>query len=196
MQKKGEEDKSKIFVYENANISLKKFKYDEVNPPTFYLIKENLDLQRELRSSLLSDHGLDSLNLDCALEISIDGGAKATLTPPIIEVTERKVSYVPQDGEIDYSDKAAKIKIPLICDGAHRVFLAKEKNEYFTGVNISGVNPEYPYYAHPNGWDKVNIVDTVPKTLEEKKFYRYEDCYALYRNFGVIGCGKPRGVGK
>ncbi len=185
-----------IFVYKDATISLRTFTYDEVNPPTFYLINKNLETQRNLFLSLDKDHKITPLELDGALEIRNEKGEIWTLTPPIIEVTERSVRYVPQDGEIDYSEYVNKIKIPLICDGAHRVQVAREYGMPFIGLSIVGADPKHPYYAHPNGWDMVKIVDEVPKTKIEKKFYRYEDCYALYRDFDVLGCGKPRGVGK
>ena len=52
------------------------------------------------------------------------------------------------------------------------------------------------FYAHPNEWNKVKIFDDTPKTKRGKKLYSREDNYALYRNFGILGCGEPRGVSK
>lgn len=188
---KPREDGSQIYVYKDADISLQQLRSEQVNPPTFYLLKKQMEVQRDLRR-LLAEQGIDSLNLDRALEIKNDSGKIWTLTPPIIEVTPRTVKYNQQQGEIDYSQRSSNINIPLICDGAHRVALARELNTSFTAVYISGVDENFPYYAHPNGWDMVNVVEEVPKTKEEKKFYRFLDCYALYRDFGVVGCGKPR----
>jgi hypothetical protein len=187
-------DGSEIKVYEKANITLKTIKSDEVNPTTFYLLKENIEFQRGLRNFLIRGYGIDTLHLDCALELLNDKEEVWTLAPPVIEVTPRLVKYQPSADEIDYST-SVKIHIPIINDGAHRVALARELNSDFTCVFISKALEEFPFYSHPNNWDQVRIVDTVPKTKAEKKFYSREDCYALYRNFGILGIGKPRGLG-
>lgn len=183
-----------VFVYADANISLREFHVDEINPTSFYVIKDNLQRQKDLREVLLKK-GIDSLHLDKAYEIKNSLGEMWTLMPPVIEVAERKISYVPQEDEIKYSDEI-KLKIPVINDGMHRVFLAREEGESFNGVYVSGVMKEFPFYAHPNGWDMVKMVDEVPATKKEKKFYSRNDCYGLYRDFGVLGCGAPRGTSK
>ncbi|MBX4212440.1 hypothetical protein KW787_03240 [Candidatus Pacearchaeota archaeon] len=189
-------DGSSIFVYENAHISLKKLISDQVNPPTFYLLQKNLDFQHQLHDYMKDKHNIDTLNLEGALEIrNNDTNQEWTLTPPIIEVVPKTVKYVPREGELIY-DAEVKVQIPLINDGAHRVALARNLGESFTGLYISGAPEKFPYYAHPNSWDRVKIVEEVPKTKEEKKLYTRENCYALYRDFGVIGCGEPRNLGK
>ncbi len=194
-----DENGNDIFPYKNAHIRLEDFHAEDVNPPTFYLLRKSLQYQKSLHEALRA-LGHNSLHLtpqSAALEILCkERNELWTLTPPIIELTERIVRYVPQDGEIDYEDKPTNIIIQLICDGAHRVAFSREQGGGFTGVKISGSDSRYPYYAHPNGWDKVKVVDEVPATKEDKKFYRFEDCYGLFRNFDVIGCGKPRGFGK
>lgn len=195
--KKTAQDSTPIHVYKNAHIIFKKFKAEEVNPPTFYLIKRNLDFQRQLRQYMLKIYHIDTLNLDSALEIRNKTNDETwLLTPPIIEITPRLIQFVPQEeGEITYKTQI-KLHIPLICDGAHRVAIAKESNIEFTAISISNVNEKYLFYAHPNHWDRVKIVDEIPKTKVEKKLYRFEDCYALYRDFDTLGCGKPRYTGK
>lgn len=197
MQKR--EDGSEIFPYKNAHINLRSFHIDEVNPPTFYLLKKNTLVLQEFHQALLS-RGYDFLHLTekvAGLEIlKKEGDELWTLIPPIIESTAREVRFVPQKDEVDYGHASTTITIQLVCDGAHRVALSRERGGYFVGVAVSGVDPLYPYYAHPNGWEMVKMVDEVPATMEDKKFYRFENCYALYRNFDQIGCGKPRGFGK
>ncbi len=182
-----------IRVYEKAEIGIRILSPDEVNPSTFYLIASNLQFQRKLRENLLTK-GIDTLNLEKALEIQ-NGEEIWTLTPPIIEVTPRTVQYIPQDGEINYS-KTTELQIPTINDGCHRIKLAQDLGINVTCVFISGASREYPFYAHPNSWDEVKIVSQVPETKREKKLYMREDCYALYRNFGAIGCDKPRFTSK
>ncbi len=179
-----------IKVYKNSHITLKKFKAHEVNPPTFYLLNKNLQFQRDLRYHFLSKYNIDTLNLDEALEIINEKSETWLLTPPIIELTPRIIKYIPQKDEIMH-DEEIKVYIPLICDGAHRVELAKELDIEFTSVFISGVDENFPYYAHPNSWNKVKIVNEVPH-LSKKKLYRLQDSYPLYRDFSIIGCGGPR----
>jgi len=190
-----DEDGNEIFVYKDAKISLKKFHPKEVNPTTFYVLRKALKFQRELRTYLMEEHGIDSLHLNEAIEIVNEDGQLWTLTPPIIEVTRRDVNYVPKEGEIPYDDNV-NILIPVINDGAHRVHTALTLGETFNGILISNVMEEYPFYAHPNEWDMVKVVDEVPKTKVEKKFYSRDNCYALYRNFGILGCGAPRNLGE
>jgi hypothetical protein len=194
LMQKDENDKD-IFVYEKANISFRELSPFEVNPTTFYLIEKNLKFQHELRKHLMQNFGIDSLHLDAAYELKNEKGEIWTLTPPIIEVTSRKVMYVPNESEIKYKNKVT-IQIPIINDGAHRVYSAIQQNQTFNGVFISQPNNEFPFYAHPNSWNDVKIVQDVPATKEEKKFYSRENCYALYRDFGKLGCGAPRGTKK
>ncbi len=197
MQKGG--DGEDIFPYKNAHICLQPFQAEDVNPPTFYLLKKNMQLLQEFHDALLA-LGYDFLHLTeqvAGLEIlKKEGNELWTLIPPVVESTHRAVKYVVQDGEINHEHIVANVAIQLVCDGAHRVALSRERGGSFMGVSITGVDPNYPYYAHPNGWDLVDVVDEVPATKEEKKMYRLDDCYALYRNFDQIGCGKPRGFGK
>lgn len=182
-------------VYANADISIKELHPDHVNPTTFYLLKNGIEFQRKLRDSLLDKYGIDTLKLDGALEIIVDNSGEIwTLTPPIIEVTGREVRYVAKEGDIEYGETST-VQIPIINDGAHRVNLAREIGKRFNGIYISGALMNFPFYAHPNSWDRVKVVDEVPSSKEEKKFYLREDCYALYRDFGVLGCGKPRRLG-
>ncbi len=180
-----------ILVYQHARIALKQLEAGEVNPTTFYLVRKNMDVQREIRACLRAEHGIDSLQLDGALEIQNDQGEVWTLTPPIVEFTSRIVHYVAQQGEKE-CERNVKIAIPIVNDGAHRVALARDLGVPFNAVVISGALEAFLFYAHPNAWDEVRLVDAVPAQREEKKLYIRDDCYFLYRDFGVLGCGAPR----
>ncbi|MBW2997435.1 hypothetical protein KY349_03810 [Candidatus Woesearchaeota archaeon] len=188
------QDGSEIKVYEKARISIRELHPSEVNPTTFYLLRPQLKLQKDLRECLMKKHGIDLLHLEGALEIVNEQGELWTLTPPIVEVTPRDVKYCAREGEIEYND-TARIQIPIINDGAHRVFTAIQAGETFHGVYITGADERFPFYAHPNEWSRIKIFDAMPTTKQEKKFYSRDDCYALYRNFDVLGCGKPRTLG-
>ncbi len=196
-------DGSEIFVYSSAYIRVQKVRPDEVNPTTFYLLHKNLQFQRDLHAYLLGK-GIDTLALDGALELHNKDEDKVwTLTPPIVEVTPRHVWYQPQEGEVGYMkdspianpcQRAWGIQIPIINDGLHRVAFAREKERRVKVLWISGADARYPFYAHPNSWDDVQVFDEVPVDKMKKKMYRLPNCYAVYRDFDVIGCGAPRSV--
>ena len=181
----------KIYVYKDANINFRTLAPHEVNPTTFYVIRKGLEKQRELRNALL-EQGIDTLKLDGALEIQNDEGKICTLTPPIVELTPRLVRFMPSLPEEIKYEESVLTQIPVLNDGAHRVMLARELGLEFNAIYISGAMSEFPFYAHPNEWDRVKVVDDVPSTKKEKKFYSREECYSLYRDFGAIGCGEPR----
>ncbi len=190
-----DESGNKIFVYKDARISLRRdVNPNEVNPTTFYMLRKSLETQREMRHDLMR-LGYDPLHLEGALMVLNNKGEVWTLIPPVIEVTQRYVRYAPQDGEVAYMPPF-RVMIPIINDGIHRVSIAREEGSTFTALWISGVDERYQYqfYAHPNDWPLVKVLDELPMIKGEKKMYRLPDCYKVYRDFDVIGCGKPRGV--
>lgn len=187
-------DKSKIFVYENANIELRTVNPEELAASSFYLVQKSTDFQRSLHDQLLKV-GYDTLHLKGGLEIKNDVGEIWRLIPPVVEVMHEDVSHMNTRGDIDYAGKPAKVAVHIVNDGMHRAALARDIHSSVNVIHVSGIPAEYPYYALPNGWDQVQTFTDVPKTKEEKKFYRRKDCYALYRDFDVLGCGKPRNTG-
>ena len=186
---------NQIFVYRAANIGFRHIDPNEVNPSTFYLLRAGLEFQRQLRAELLSQEGIDTFDLSHALRIDVDGGREHLLIPPVVEVTPRTVQFVPRTKEeLTISDQV-EVGIPVINDGAHRMFLAREAGKPIKVIYISGVDPNFPFYAHPNEWGRVRIMDAVPADKHKKKFYSRDDCYALYRDFDVLGVGGPRSYG-
>jgi len=194
--KKVAADGTQIFVYSTAKIEPREFLSDEVNPTSFYALNKNLQTQRDLRAELLKKYNIDTLKLENGVVIlNHDTQQEWTLIPPIIELTPRTIKYVAQHEELSY-DESVRVQIPIVNDGLHRVMLAKELQLPFKGVYISGANAAFPFYAHPNSWEMVKFFDDIPKTTREKKLYSRADCYGLYRDFGVLGCGAPRNLGK
>ena len=179
-----------VFVYQDASIELIRVDPNEINPTSFYVTEKNLEFQRELRRQLQDGHGIDPFSLEGALEIRNEQGELWTLTPPIIEVATERVEYKPREGENEYDD-TVEIKVPIINDGVHRVYLAREEGLPINIAHISGINPNYPFYAHANSWDQVEVIDEIPKQAD-KKYYLRGDNYALYRDFGPLGVGAPR----
>lgn len=188
-------DGNQIFVYEHADVSLRNVSSEEVNPTSFYAVRDGLQLQRDLRNNLLDQHGLDTLTLTELLRFRTEDGQEFGLMPPVVEVQRRRVRYIPAEGELSH-EGTFEIKIPLVNDGLHRFMIAREVGSRVSVVYVVGSDPEFPFYAHPNSWSDVKLVDGVPKTKAEKKLYSREDCNLLYRDFGIFGCGAPRGTGK
>lgn len=187
-------DGSPIYVYEKANIELRTVLPDELAASSFYLVEKNLEFQRALRAAM-SEKGYDTLRLDRGLVIKNALNEVWTLMPPVVEVMHEDITHRNRRGDIDYTGKPTKATVHIVNDGMHRVWFAREIGKPITVVHISGIPEEHPYYALPNSWDDVRIFTDVPKTKTEKKFYRRNDCYALYRDFDVLGCGKPRNTG-
>ncbi len=188
-------DGGQIFVYEKADISLISVSPEEVNPTSFYAVIDGLQKQRDLRNHLLDRHGIDTLELTELLRLRTEDGQEFGLMPPVVEVQRRRVRYVPAEGELSH-EGTFEINIPLINDGLHRFMIARELGSRVNVIYVVGADPEFPFYAHPNSWNDVKVVDSVPKTAAEKKAYLRVDSNLLYRDFGVFGCGAPRGTGK
>ncbi len=187
-----------IHPYKNARIDFRQVHPDEINPTTLYLLRQGLEQQQQLREAFREQHHIDTLCLSGAIVYSTEEGVR-TMLPPIVEVQEEKVRFDNPLGDKQYL-KPFRVKIPVINDGAHRMYLAREEHAKGRGgvfprvCVITGALPEYPLYAFPNHWDDVKIVDEVPAEKREKKLYKREDSYALYRNFDAVfeGCSKPR----
>jgi hypothetical protein len=100
-------DKSKIFVYENANIELRTVNPEELAASSFYLVKKSADFQRSLYDQLLKV-GYDTLHLNGGLEIKNDQGEIWRLIPPVVEVMHEDVAHMNTRGDIDYAGKPAR----------------------------------------------------------------------------------------
>ena len=181
-----------IHPYRDARIHLREVHPDELSPTSFYVIQRNLDFQKRLHAELLTK-GHDTLHLEGLLEIRNDQGEIWGLMPPVVEVMHEHITHLNAHGDIDYQHKPTTVAVHIINDGLHRVLLARELNRTITVIHVTGAKP--PFYALPNGWDQVQTFTDTPHSKEEKKFYRRNDCYALSRDFGVLGCGKPRNTG-
>ncbi len=101
-----------------------------------------------------------------------------TLLPPVIE----------------YTTESNGVSNNLINDGMHRCFMGIQYSMVIGTVMIR--NPKVPYYAYPlsGGWSDVKMVDTISDTAF-KKFHRFENYKAYYRDFNSVftNVGGPRG---
>lgn len=182
-----------VLPYEEAELSFRTVWPDELNPTSFYALRGKLSFLRELQGEL-ARQGHDLFNLDGGLILK--GETKNwTLTPPVVEHVFEKVVFQNATGDLAYSSPF-KVGLPIINDGLHRVYLAREQKKMIKVIHICRHwNPHHPFYAYPNAWEEVKIVEEVPSNPADKKLYRRDDCYSLFRDFGVLGCGAPRAAG-
>ncbi len=183
----------KVFPYQKARIVLREMFWTELNPGSKYLLQDRLESLRDMRLHLLGEHGIDPLKLTGGYELDINGEVHM-LIPPIVEVSEEKMIYHDTRGDIKY-DHPIEVKMNIVVDGLHRISLARYLENSVNVLHVQGIPPECPFYALANEWKDVKIVQEIPKTNEEKKDYRRKDSYDLYRDFGILGCGAPRGTG-
>jgi hypothetical protein len=171
-----------IKPYKNSKVVIKSFNINELRPATFYLLRDNINIQRYLREILLKEFNIDTFKLDrwYILKVRNKENYERSIIPIIVQLS-------PFSGESF-----------IIEDGNHRAWIARESEEEINAVYIENVPKEIPYYAYPNpkGWDDVKIFNDISEVKLKKK-YRIEDKnerYKLYRNYDAIfpGLGKPR----
>ena len=180
------EDKS-LLPYQNASVSLEQISPDSLAPAQLYVLRSNLERQRHLKFEL-ARHGVDLFRLNGFVELQLEGeDGLVGMVPPVVEES------VEANGRV----------VNLICDGIHRLFLARLEWVVPEVVFVRGIDKRFPYYAYPNvrGWDDVQPVETL---VEEgggkmlKKWHRVEKHRALYRDFTgpFSNLSVPRGVGQ
>jgi hypothetical protein len=158
--------------YKDAAISVERIHTDFLAPAQRYVLQENLERQRNLRLEL-ARHGVDLFGLNGFIEMDVEGQAQPIgLLPPVIEES------IEANGQVAH----------LICDGMHRVYLARLEWVIPQVVFVRGVPKSTPYYAYPNagGWDDVAIVSQLADERGEKilkKWHRIENHKSLYRDF-------------
>jgi len=190
--KEPDEQGHQIFPYRDATIEIRRVDPDEINPATFYFLKNNVQFQKDLRLALIVAD-IDILELNGGIEYKIDEGDVWRMIPPIVELTEEPVLFGNDRGDKVYNEFIT-VKIPIIVDGANRCALARAVDSRINVLFIKGVPYEHPFYALPNEWGRIQIHDETPP-YEKKKFYRRKDVYALYRDFEVLEVGAPRSPG-
>lgn len=166
-------DKS-VFPYKNADICVEDISIDEFLPTQLYVLKEHLEVQRQLRETFLYK-GCDTLRLYGAVLLRSARGS-TVMMPPIVE----------DDCEFG----------PCLLDGTHRAYLARQLGFKSLGViHVYGVSKDTPMIPLPNRWDEIIEYDEIPTDKSKKKRYRnLPDKYSYYRDFSEItGIGKdPR----
>lgn len=167
------------FPYKECFISLEKIKISSFMPVQNYIWTKSLEKIKLLKWALLG-HDIDIFNLDGYVSLYLEGeNEPIDLLPPVVEESIEK------DGTV----------VNLVCDGMHRVYMARLEWVIPQVVFIRGIPKQCPYYAYPipNSWDGINVVETIPDEFK-KKWHRIKEHRNLYRNFNSQFCnvGGPR----
>lgn len=158
--------------YKDAAISVERIHTDHLAPAQHYVLQDNLERQRNLRHEL-ARHDVDLLGLNGFIEMEVEGQEQPIgLLPPVVEESIEANGHV----------------VNLICDGMHRVYLARLEWVIPQVVFVRGIPKTSPYYAYPNirGWDDVAVVTQLADERGEKilkKWHRIENHKSLYRDF-------------
>lgn len=177
-------ENSSVLIYENANFDLVASDPDDLFPCQYYVLKGELEKIAFLRSLLL-EKGIDILSLDGYLRFWTDEKATSVvdILPPIVEESTTR------RGE----------KVPIICDGLHRVYLTRKLGLKVNIVLIVDLPQEYPYYAYPNKnrWNDIVEIDNLPEGFI-KKDYRVKKHRNLFRDFNsaFFNVGRRRMYGQ
>ncbi len=143
--------------YAQATIESRVINSDDVWPVARYILTDHLETQRFLHWAFEQEQGIDTLHQEddqSRILFTLEGEAEEwALIPPIIEES-------PLDGK------------PLLVDGEHRFFLARELGVPIKVIWISQVPKQFPIVATPIDWSEVKAYDEVPDT-SKKRDYRY-----------------------
>jgi len=169
-----------IYIYKDAYISLEKIRTDFFSPPQSYVLTGELQKVRELRWQL-KKFGVELFCLDGYVSVyPEDGGGPVDVLPPVIEES------IEADGSVHN----------IICDGMHRITLARMEWTVPQVLFVRGIPEATPYYAYPvpGGWSEVVTRDDLPENFI-KKWHRIKEYKTLYRNFNSAfdNVGGPRG---
>lgn len=176
----------KVLFYRNADFRLVDYFADELNPVALYILKKNLDFQFQLREYLLRIYGVDTLQLPGVLHLR-QGDKIVGMIPPYVEIARENVSLVPRDGDRQPPARQT-LQVPLLIDGFHRVWLARELGLPVKCLVVRNTDQDYPYASYPVAWSDVKVHDEVPKV---KKYYRRQDPYTFMRPLDVLRCLPP-----
>lgn len=169
-----------IHPYEDADIYLERFTWDEVLPTSKYVLTRQLVVQQAISASLGAQR-YHQLELEGGLIIVGGEKGRQGLVPPIVE---RFVERGRPDSVT-----------PYILDGSHRAFRGRmeEGRDSFLGLYIrSGIRADCPPYAFPNTWGEVREVTELPENRADWKNFRGRHPYVFYRDFGPINGSTPR----
>jgi len=171
----------KNYYFRSATMRLADFLPQEINPSAFYVLRKNLEFQRELRHELRA-FGINTLHLDEVIHYRVDGGELWGMAPPVVEIHEEFIS-IPSRRQNDVSE--LRVRAALLEDGEHRIWNALEDNTTVRCILISNTDSvKYPFPAYPVSWADVKVYDVVPPL---KRYYRNpQNQYVFARPLHVL----------
>lgn len=170
-----------IPYFQNAVLRLVDMHPHEFNPSSLYVLRKNLEFQRALRRHLIDRYQIDTLQLSSVLYLRTDNGLIG-MAPPYVEISEELVDVVPKSGDRP-APPGQRLRVPLLIDGFHRAWIAREENTLLRCVLVHDTDTTYLNYAYPNSWSDVAVCETVP---EQKKYYRRVDKYSFMIPLSVL----------
>lgn len=174
----------KVRPYLNANFRMTTYQPFELNPTALYVLEKRLEVQRELRKTLLERFGIDVYRLPSVINIKFNDET-ISMVPPVVEIYEEHVSVLARQGDRKPLQQQA-IRISLLLDGLHRMWCAKETGNSIRCLAVWSTTNRYLPYAYPNEWKDIRIRKTVPGT---KKYYRRKDPYTFMRPLSALRFG-------
>jgi len=160
--------------YKDADISLIFLHTNVIWPTQRYVLENELRKIEQVRWRLLKK-GIDIFRLQGYLETQ-----ECDILPPIIEW---------------FQPRTGGPSMRIICDGQHRLWLARHSWQVISCVVIK--NPSVDYYAYPliDQWTGVEVInDLIPGY--RKKYHICDEYKMLYRDFNTafFGIGDSRPV--
>lgn len=170
-------DGENILIYKNAKIRLADFASEELNLTSLYVLRNQLDFMKKLRKHLMDLYMIDILQLSSILHLKKENGEIVGMAPPFVEIYNEKIHIIPLS-EDRYPPNVSLIQVPILKDGIHRAWIAREENVLLRCILLHGAFQECMPYAYPNSWSEVKTVEEKP---ELKKFYRRQNPYTFMR---------------
>jgi len=165
-----------IPIYQNAIIRVGDLFPDEVNPTSLYVLGPQIEYLQKMRKELIDRCQIDILQLSSILHVRDEHGKLHGMAPPFVEIYEERVQIQPLSGDRDAPP--VSLKIPILKDGLHRAWIARQEGVMLKCIVAHGALLGHLPYAYPNEWSQVRVVEEKP-TL--KKFYRRQVPYSFMR---------------
>ena len=189
---------SDVRPYADADIGLRAVAADFLHPVQTYVSRRRIDELTRLRAAIWETCREDMLRLFEIIRFRVEGedGIRAVAPPIVVWSREQVVPFCPQDDHVLLPSPPITLDLPIIADGMHRCWMARESGVEPVVLTVSGVKPETPYYAYPSSWTAVEVLPTVPEEKHKRKRHRVKNHYSLYRDYSSLGSTGPRHPGE
>jgi hypothetical protein len=184
-------DQPNIFPYKDADINIEYLNPDKVWPTQRYVLECELAKIERIRDELLKEEE-DIFHLEGYLSLE-----SCDILPPVIESFDVEsppsdsFTRMEQGAKMTYSYSSEMLGI---CDGMHRLYLARMSWKKIRCIIIRGHS--IPYYAYPlrDKWAGIEVRNDLPEGYR-KKFHICSDYRSFFRDFNSsfrsIGDSRP-----